>query len=135
MSLAEKVAVVTGSGSGIGRAIALQLAKDSAAVAVWDLNAKAAEETVAQIKEADGRAIACVGDASCPEQIAQSLAHTLKRPCFLRFPAWFVPLLFGEMGEELLLQGQSVKSEKLLQHGFQFQFDTIDRALQLSLNE
>jgi 2-hydroxycyclohexanecarboxyl-CoA dehydrogenase len=76
MSIAEKVAVVTGSGSGIGRAIALQLAKDGAAVAVWDLNGNAAEETVVLIKSAGGRAIACVGDAACPDQIARSLAHT-----------------------------------------------------------
>ena len=65
---------------------------------------------------------------------AKSLAHTLKRPLFLRFPAWFVKLLFGKMGDELLLHGQHVKSEKLLKMGFQFQFDTIDKALQHSMN-
>ena len=44
MSLKGKVAVVTGAASGIGRAIALQLAKDGAALAVWDLNGAGAEE-------------------------------------------------------------------------------------------
>jgi 2-hydroxycyclohexanecarboxyl-CoA dehydrogenase len=74
MSLTGKVAVVTGGGSGIGRAIALQLAKDGAAVSVWDLNRAAAEETVAMI---DGsRAIACAIDASSERDIAQAAART-----------------------------------------------------------
>jgi 2-hydroxycyclohexanecarboxyl-CoA dehydrogenase len=76
MSLAGKTAVVTGAGSGIGRACALQLAKDGAAVAVWDLNPEAAKETVAAIEAAGGRAIACVGDAADAQQIAESVIRT-----------------------------------------------------------
>ena len=76
MSLEGKVAVVTGAGSGIGRACSLQLAKDGAAVAVWDLNPEAAKGTVALIEAAGGRAIACVGDVSNAQQIAESLART-----------------------------------------------------------
>jgi 2-hydroxycyclohexanecarboxyl-CoA dehydrogenase len=76
MSLKGKVAVVTGSGSGIGRAIALQLARDGAAVAVWDLNGTAAEETAATIAKEGGRSIACVGDASNEADIAVALART-----------------------------------------------------------
>jgi 2-hydroxycyclohexanecarboxyl-CoA dehydrogenase len=78
MSLNNKVAVVTGSASGIGRACAVQLARDGAAVAVWDLDAKGADETVATITKAGGRAIACVGDASSKEGIAAALARTRK---------------------------------------------------------
>lgn len=68
---------------------------------------------------------------------AKSLAHVLHRPCFFRIPARFVRFLFGQMGDELLLHGQCVKSEKLLQSGFQFQHTQIDSALQflLSRNE
>jgi 2-hydroxycyclohexanecarboxyl-CoA dehydrogenase len=76
MSLEGKVAVVTGAASGIGRAIALQLANDGAAVAVWDLNGAGAEETVAMITTEGGKAMACVGDAASEEGIAASAAST-----------------------------------------------------------
>jgi 2-hydroxycyclohexanecarboxyl-CoA dehydrogenase len=76
MSLKNKVAVVTGGGKGIGRAISVQLAQDGAAVAVWDLDAKSTEETVASITQQGGKAVACVGDAATREGIAASLART-----------------------------------------------------------
>jgi 2-hydroxycyclohexanecarboxyl-CoA dehydrogenase len=76
MSLNGKVAVVTGSASGIGRAIALQLARDGAAVAVWDLNGDGANETVALIAASGGKAIACVGNAASAQDIASSAART-----------------------------------------------------------
>lgn len=76
MSLQGKVAVVTGGGSGIGRAISQRLAGDGAAVAVWDLNGPAAEETVAMIAKAGGRAIACAGDAASTAGIAAGIART-----------------------------------------------------------
>lgn len=76
MSLEGKVAVVTGGGSGIGRAIAQRLAADGAAVAVWDLNAASADETVDLITAAGGSALACAGDASDAPAIAASAAHT-----------------------------------------------------------
>jgi 2-hydroxycyclohexanecarboxyl-CoA dehydrogenase len=76
MSLMGKVAVVTGGGSGIGRAIAEQLAKDGAAISVWDLNGIGAQETVDRILRKDGNAIACVGDASSENDIAKFCAQT-----------------------------------------------------------
>lgn len=76
MSLAGKVAVVTGAGSGIGRAIALQLAREGAAVSVWDRNRAGAEETVAEIEKEGGNAIACVLDASAEDEIAAAAART-----------------------------------------------------------
>lgn len=76
MSLHNKVAVVTGSASGIGRAIALQLANDGAAVAVWDLNGAGARDTASMIADAGGRAIACEGNASSRDDIASALART-----------------------------------------------------------
>ncbi len=76
MLLRNKVAVVTGSGSGIGRAIATRFAREGAAVAVWDINADNANETVALIKNIGGHAIACVGDASAENEIDCALAKT-----------------------------------------------------------
>ncbi len=76
MSLEGKVAVVTGGASGIGRAISLQLARDGAAISVWDLDKIGAAETVAMITDAGGRAIACIGDAASAAEIAASAART-----------------------------------------------------------
>ena len=78
MDFTGKTAVVTGAGSGIGRAIALRLATGGAAVALLDLNAGAAEATVRLIAEAGGVATpwACdVTDCDAVERIMRSIAE------------------------------------------------------------
>jgi 3-oxoacyl-[acyl-carrier protein] reductase len=60
-TLDDKVAIVSGSGRGIGREVALKLASEGAAVVVNDLDSDPAEQTVADIKEAGGNAASCVG--------------------------------------------------------------------------
>lgn len=75
-SKAGRVAVVTGSGSGIGRACAIRLAEDEAAVGVWDLNGEGAAETVQMIKDAGGKAIAVTADCSNAEQIKAAADQT-----------------------------------------------------------
>jgi NAD(P)-dependent dehydrogenase (short-subunit alcohol dehydrogenase family) len=67
--LAGKVAVVTGAGSGIGRAAAELFAREGAEVAIVDLMADAAKETAAQISGAGGRALAVAADISDPAQV------------------------------------------------------------------
>ncbi|MEV4939719.1 SDR family NAD(P)-dependent oxidoreductase [Streptomyces zaomyceticus] len=62
-----KVAVVTGSGRGIGAEIALKLASEGAAVVVNDLDEQPAKETVAAIENSGGRAVACTGSVTDPE--------------------------------------------------------------------
>ena len=64
-----KVAIVTGAGSGIGRASAMLLAKEGAKTVVVDRNAEAGEETVRMIKEAGGEAIFVKADVSKVEDI------------------------------------------------------------------
>jgi len=62
--LEEKTAIVTGAGSGIGRAVALIYAKQGAMVAVSDINENGGEETVEQIKANGGKAIFIKTDVS-----------------------------------------------------------------------
>jgi len=67
LKLEGKVALITGSGRGIGRAIALKLASEGARIVVNDLDAEPAEETVEAIRAAGGQAVACVGSVSAPD--------------------------------------------------------------------
>jgi 3-oxoacyl-[acyl-carrier protein] reductase len=63
-------ALVTGAGSGIGRAIAIKLAADGYAVTVNDLSLERAEAVVGEIRTAGGRAVAVVGDVSGEADVA-----------------------------------------------------------------
>lgn len=66
-TLTGKVALVSGSGRGIGLAIARKLSSAGAAVVVNDLDADVAHAAVAAITEDGGRAIACVGDVTAAD--------------------------------------------------------------------
>lgn len=59
-----KVALVTGSGRGIGREVALKLASEGASVIVNDLDLEPAVDTVADIKVAGGNAVSCAGSVT-----------------------------------------------------------------------
>lgn len=61
--VSERSAIVTGGGSGIGRAVALLLAQNGASVVVQDLQAELAEAVAAEIRAAGGNAEVVVGDA------------------------------------------------------------------------
>ena len=65
----SRAVLVTGAGSGIGRAIAKKLAKDGERVVVNDLKGETADEVVALIKESGGEATAAPGDVSDPGSV------------------------------------------------------------------
>jgi 2-hydroxycyclohexanecarboxyl-CoA dehydrogenase len=73
MSLKGKNAIVTGGASGIGLAAAQRLARDGAAIAVWDINEAAAQGAVAELLAAGTRAVACRVDVSNRAQVNAGL--------------------------------------------------------------
>lgn len=63
------------------------------------------------------------------KEFAKTLAKALHRPFFLKTPQLLIKLLFGQMGEELLLSGQEVISKRLNERGFLFQYPTLEKAI------
>lgn len=59
----------------------------------------------------------------------KALGQALKRPTVLPMPAFVVKLLMGQMGEELLLAGKKVLPTKMLDAGYQFQYQELEKAL------
>src|SRR5262245_39722402 len=77
--LANKVALVTGGGSGIGRATAIRLARMGAAVAVSGRREAPLRATVAAIEAGGGRALAVAGDVSRETDAARMVEETIAR--------------------------------------------------------
>ncbi len=78
MRLENKVAVITGAGSGIGKETALLFAKEGAKVVVADMNERAGEETVEEIKK-NGEGFFVKLDVSNREQAKQMVKITLEK--------------------------------------------------------
>ena len=68
--LEGRISLVTGAGSGIGRATSLVMAREGAAVVVSDIDADGGEETLSAIKEAGGEGIFVHADVSRPDDVA-----------------------------------------------------------------
>jgi uncharacterized protein (TIGR01777 family) len=63
------------------------------------------------------------------KEFAKTLGEVLKRPAIAPMPAPIVKLLFGQMGDELMVQGQPVVPQKLQQQGFKFYYSDLRSAL------
>ncbi|RLK56396.1 3-oxoacyl-[acyl-carrier protein] reductase [Stenotrophomonas rhizophila] len=76
--LQDKVAFITGAGSGLGAAQAQRFAEEGAAVVVADLNLEAAAKVAAVITEAGGRAIAVMIDVTDATKVASAVAEAIE---------------------------------------------------------
>ena len=76
--LQGKIALVTGGGSGIGRATALRIAREGAKVMIADYIPDSGERTVKMIKEAGGEANCVAADASVAKQVEMMVAKTVE---------------------------------------------------------
>ncbi len=77
MRLKDKVALVTGAGSGIGRAVALLFANEGASVAASDISGANARDTANMIEESVGRGLALSGDVSNGEDAERMVSATV----------------------------------------------------------
>jgi len=74
-----KTALITGAGSGIGRAIALRFAQEGADVAVGDMNEEGVKETARMVSELGRKAYASVCDVANPQDILAMVAGALQQ--------------------------------------------------------
>jgi len=79
MRLANKAAIVTGAGSGIGRASAIALAREGARVAVVDIQDAAGQQTVESIRQKGGEAVFIHADVSQAEEVKAMAAQVVEQ--------------------------------------------------------
>ena len=77
MSLSNRVAIVTGSGQGIGREIALKLADQGASIVISDVNAATAKEVASEIEAKNGKSIAIPANVAVADEVSKLVEQTL----------------------------------------------------------
>ncbi|MEY2756617.1 MAG: hypothetical protein RIR33_395 [Pseudomonadota bacterium] len=117
MRLAGKVAIITGAGSGIGRATTLLFAKEGAQVAAFDITEDSVKETQRLASGGPGKVIAVRGDASNEVDVAALVAQTVST--FERLDVAFANAGIGayieENGEKRLALGMESSVEQFKQ--------------------
>jgi len=88
MRLENKIAVITGAGSGFGKGIAIRFAAEGAKVVIADINLESAEKVAAEIGE---HALAVEGDVSQDGDVSSMFERTLKH-----LDAWIFWLIMPE---------------------------------------
>jgi 3-oxoacyl-[acyl-carrier protein] reductase len=107
--LEDKIVVITGGGSGIGRETAKVLAKEGAKVVVADINMKGCEETVGEIRDSGGEAFAVQLDVSDRRQSRRMIADTVER--------------YGRV--DVLINNAGITQDALISKMTQEQWDTV----------
>ncbi|UOQ56658.1 SDR family oxidoreductase [Leucobacter allii] len=96
--LTEKVAFVTGGGSGIGRQVSLRLAREGARIGVVDLREESARSVVEEIRAAGGEATAIVADVTSAEQVEAGVSKLVADFGALHFLVNCAGVALGEGG-------------------------------------
>ena len=119
MKLADRVALITGAGSGLGREIALTFAREGAKIAINDVRRDAAERVAAEVEAAGSPAMALIADVSDSIEVRAIFEHLVERwgtidilvnNAGIAVMSEEVKKTAGQMFAELLSTGQSKRS-------------------------
>jgi 3-oxoacyl-[acyl-carrier protein] reductase len=113
MDIKGRVALVTGAGQGIGKAIALKLATYGATVVINDINKKA-EETAAEIVKEGGKSMAIIADVSSAKDVERMIKETLE--------------VYGQI--DILVNNAGITRDSLL---MRMEEDSWDKVLEIDL--
>ncbi len=109
MNLSNRVAIVTGSGQGIGREIALMLSGHGASVVISDINPATAKETAAEIEARGGKSIAITANVTSSEEVGKLVEQTIAQ--------------FGHV--DILVNNAGITRDTLLLRMSEAEWDTV----------
>ena len=120
MRLEGKVAIVTGGGTGLGRAIALRFASEGASVAIGEIQPDAGESTCREISAQGGEAVSIPTDVTVPEQV-----NTLVKACDEQFGR--IDVLVNNAGVT------AVHHPQLFAHCLELELENWNRVIDINL--